>query len=392
MKKKMEYRVVLHFPTDYKINSMYLLGFCRYARTYGMPWKILKLLGDSASRMKTMCRCVRTWRPDAFVGDVGRADLAARAASFGIPFVNIYGGMPYPGLYQVGVDNEDIGRTAARYLHSMGFKNFAFFCTFKEGFPEGRWAGFKSFIEERKAKLFRFDMERASDGPAKYRSKFIYTFDPKLYAWLESLPRPVAIFAADDTRSSWVWEACNNIGFKVPEDVAILGVNNDTELCEQTVPPLSSIDIRCEKVGWEAAAMLRNLLDGAEIRSPLLLKSGAVVERQSTEFTAVKDKIVIAAIEYIRRKMSSSPRIDEIARHAGVSRAGLEVKFRAELGRSPFKEMRRIQMRKAKELLAETELTMKEVAELVGFKYGTQFNTEFKKNTGMTPGQFRKAT
>ncbi len=146
---KKEYRVAIHLPSNYRINDLYLLGIHRYLRAFNPPWKILKVYGTKESPVEVMRHCFRTWNPDAFIGDVGRDDLAAEAASYRIPFVNIYGGASYEGICQIGIDNEEIGRNAAQHLFSLGFNNYGFFCTFEGGFPEGRWFGFHSFLAER---------------------------------------------------------------------------------------------------------------------------------------------------------------------------------------------------------------------------------------------------
>ena len=361
------------------------LGIYRYARP-NRPWDFLNLdIGPAAYEQ------ARHWQPHGGIGRAGRADLTTAALSLRVPYVNLYGGNPFNRrLPQVGVDNRAIGRTGAHYLADLGFKHFAYFGLRADPASEDRSQAFVEALAERKLSADVMDYGRTYPE-IKIEAPFIHPEEPVLHRWLAQLPRPVGIFVCDDRRALLVSEACRHLGLHVPEEVAILGTGDHEVLCFEAFPPISSIRLPLEQEGYRAAELLDHLMKGGKTPTqPVLLQPGGITVRQSTDTLAVSDAQVASALRYIRENACQGIEVDMVARHAGLNRRYLERRFRAYIQRSPFQEIRRVQMERVKDLLVQTDLTIDAIADQTGFGGRTRLTVEFSKHEGTSPGAFRK--
>jgi LacI family transcriptional regulator len=213
----------------------------------------------------------------------------------------------------------------------------------------------------------------------------------ELTAWLESLEKPVGLMAANDARARHVLEACRAIGLRVPEDVAVLGVDNDDVICELTDPPLSSIEHGAASLGYQAAALLDQLMNG---KKPKHMSTGVppkeVVARRSTDILAIEDPEVAAAMAYLHENSCRPIRIADVVAAVQVSRSTLETKFKAVTGRTIHNEIRRLQIDSVRSLLATTDLPIKQIAAMAGFAHIHYMTTIFHQHTGWTPAEYRK--
>lgn len=360
------------------------LGIYRYARP-NRPWDFLNLdIGPAAYDS------ARHWQPHGGIGRAGRADFAAAARSLRVPFVNLYGGAPFKNLPQVGIDNQAIGRAGAEYLADLGFKHFAYFGLRGDPASDDRGRAFAQALAERKFKAEVIDFNRRYPE-VNIEAPLIHPEEPILHRWLAQLPRPVAIFVCDDRRALLVSEACRHLGLHVPEEVAILGTGDHEVLCFEAYPPLSSLRLPLEQEGYRAAELLEHLIKGGKPPAqPVLLQPGGITVRQSTDTLAVSDAQVAAALRYIREHACQGIEVETVARHAGLNRRYLERRFRAYIQRSPFQEIRRVQMERVKDLLAQTDLTIDAIADQTGFGGRTRLTVEFSKHIGQSPGAYRK--
>jgi LacI family transcriptional regulator len=188
-----------------------------------------------------------------------------------------------------------------------------------------------------------------------------------------------------------VLEACRTSGLRVPEDIAVLGVDNDEIMCELTTPPLSSIEQGAKSVGYGAAALLDRLMAGKQVRR--LCHSVApkgVIVRRSTNVLAIGDSDVAAAMAYIHEHACDPASVGDVLAAVGVSRSTLNVRFRAALGSTIHKEIRRVQIAKARELIATSDLPLKQVALVCGFVHVHYMTALFHRHTGWTPAEYRK--
>jgi LacI family transcriptional regulator len=218
------------------------------------------------------------------------------------------------------------------------------------------------------------------------------TVSPAMLAWLMSLPKPAGVFCSTDNRGAEVLEVCRLTGIRVPEDVCVLGVDNDELVTKVTHPPLSSIALPTHKIGFEAVRLLDELMAGGEApKEPILLPPTGVVARQSTNLLSIPDDDVLAAVRYIREQVHRQVTVRDLLRAVPVNRRYLERKFKQHLGRTPLQEIRRVRLEKAKQLLSGTDLSMPAVARRSGFPNAARLANVFRDGTAMTPTQYRKA-
>jgi len=207
---------------------------------------------------------------------------------------------------------------------------------------------------------------------------------------LKPLPKPIAIMACNDMRALQVIGAAHSTGFLVPEEVAILGANNDLIRCDLADPALSSVAPNAFQSGFRAANMLRDMLAGRRPKElDQRVEAIGVVTRHSTDVLAVEDRNVVSALSFIREEACNGISVDLVLQHAHTSRSQLERKFRQHIGRSPQAEIRRVQLKKIRQLLLETDFPLKRIAELTGFEHMEYMCVLFKRLTGESPGTFR---
>lgn len=212
----------------------------------------------------------------------------------------------------------------------------------------------------------------------------------RLEKWLQKLPKPIGILAHNDVRGRHVVDACRRLGIGIPDEVAVLGVDNESPHCEMCNPPLSSIATDAERVGYVAGELLNQLMNG-EQPSPhrVLIPPLGIVVRQSTEVTATTDAHVAKAVRFIRQHASEEIDVGDVLQHVGISRTALDKRFLAALGHTPHEEIRRVRLKRARELLAESDLKLETIAERCGFRHGEYLGAVFRTEFGQTPGEFR---
>jgi LacI family transcriptional regulator len=216
-------------------------------------------------------------------------------------------------------------------------------------------------------------------------------FESALRKWLSGLAKPIALFAANDLSAHQVAEACLDLGLSVPEEVAILGVDNDVLLCESATPPLSSVDPGFQRVGFEAARLMDRLLAGeAAPEEPIVLEPVGIVTRRSSEAIPIEDRGFVRALVLLRQRACEPVSVDMVVREARISRRRLEQRCREVLGRTPHDEIVRVQMEKAQRLLAESQVKIEQVARLCGYVHTQNFYRAFRKEMGMTPASYRR--
>ncbi len=278
------------------------------------------------------------------------------------------------GLPWVGSDHTAIGKMGGAHLIERGFRHFAF-CGFTgELWSRQRGAGFFNVV--RPSAVTTAVYETPWRGPETPR----WDQDiEQIVKWIKSLPKPVAIMSCNDVRGLHVLDACSRAGLLVPEEVAVVGVDDEDTMCELCSPPLSSVAPNPEGIGY-AEAPSKERISVSPIR---------VSCRQSSDTMAVADWAVASAARYMRELASQGCRVDDVLAKIHMSRAALEKRFRKHLNRSPKQEIQRIRLERIKQLLVETDLTLERIAELVGFEHPEYMSVLFKRETGQTPGRYR---
>jgi LacI family transcriptional regulator len=358
-----------------------LRGIKRYAET-APHWSFLSVSPDRHS-----LRTLHSLRPSAVIAHIFSEELARGLSRLGVAVVNVCGVLPEAPAPRIGVDDPQCGALAAEHLLERGLRHFGFIGHRDHGYSVRREAGFREAVE------------RAAAGVRSYYEPGQRPFDPmgRLWAqdravqqWVRALPKPVGIFAPNDIWGVQLTEVCLRAGLHVPEDVAILGVDDDDLLCEFARPSLSSIALPTQRIGYEAAAELDRLLTGKHLRTrPLLLPPLGAIARRSTDILAVEDEDVVAALRFIRAHGHKPIRVSDLLQEVPASRRFLERRFRKVLGRSILEEIRGVHVERARQLLAQTDLPLYAVAARAGFTDGKQFSTVFRKIMAMTPSAFR---
>jgi LacI family transcriptional regulator len=292
-----------------------------------------------------------------------------------------------PRIPQVALDEISIGNVAANHLLECGLRNFGYFGPPWGGPTSGQEGGFRQALQHLSHEVAVCYVRPSGENPIGG------TFaSPKhVRQWLAKLPKPAGVFAPNDIWALWLCGICKQEGFKVPEDIAILGAGDDELMCELARPSLSSVAIPAERIGYEAAAMLDRLMnrDGVPDKSFLLPATG-VVTRQSTDVLAVTDPDLVRAVNYMRSHISESIAVEDVLQHVHISRSSFEKKFHEALGRSPAQEIRRMRVAMAKTLLTGTGMKIESIARHCGFSRRELFSRAFHQAAGMTPADFRR--
>jgi LacI family transcriptional regulator len=213
----------------------------------------------------------------------------------------------------------------------------------------------------------------------------------RMTRWIESLPRPVGIMACYDIRAQQLLDICRELSIAVPEEIAVIGVDNDRLLCDLCDPPLSSVAPDTHRTGFIAASLLDKQMAGetVECRAVLIPPIG-VETRQSTDVMAIDDPHIVSTLRFIRQNACSGIQVRDLLARVPLSRRVLESRFKERIGRTPHEEITRIRMERVKTLLLETDLPLAAIAKRTGFNYIEYLNEAFKKWVGTTPGKYRK--
>jgi len=355
----------------------YVRGVLRGIRNYArprMPWRLVvhSPVKDSAARL-------RSNRPAGIIGLLSNTDFAQPVLELGIPTISISNGSGDVACPRVGVDDVAVGELAARHLIERGYRTLGFVGNHTQAFSQQRGQGFRNALTASGRTCFWFEMPEGNWRQA-------------LEQWLLMLPKPAGILACNDLRALSLTDICYEIGIRIPEELAVLGVDDDDLMCELAHPSLSSIKIPSERIGYEAAALLEQIMAGhTPPQRPVLLPPIGVVTRQSTSLLAMPDADVASAVRFIREHIAEPIGIEDILRSVPISRRSLERKFQTLLGRTPLDEIRRTRIEHAKELLATTPMAVADIAKHAGFQGPERFAAVFKQFTGNTPTEFRRA-
>lgn len=326
-------------------------------------------------------------RCDGYLAHVFTRPLAKALIRLRKPVINVAGVLPDVPIPRIAVDHGEVGRQAARHLLERGLRQFGFVGYLKHDFSVKREEGFREILEAAGTTLpaFHERTSRVQDPTGAWR------WNQPLMDWLKSLPKPVGVLASNDVQASQVSEFCRQLKLLVPDQVAIVGVDDDDVLCDLSRPSLSSVALPGERIGYEASRLLDQWLGGSPPQQRLIvLPPAGVVVRQSSDLLAVPDPDVREAVQFIQRRAHQEIHVEDVLRHVPVARRTLERRFRKSLQRSISEEIRRVHLNRSRQLLVDTELPIAAVARMSGFHDGRQLSIQFRQATGKTPSEFRR--
>jgi LacI family transcriptional regulator len=324
------------------------------------------------------------WHGDGIVARLENEQIAAVVSRLGLPTIDTSAARLIPDIPYVETDDAAIARLAAAHLCEVGLRHFAF-C----GDRRFKWSD---------NRLYHFEQEMAVRGhtvdvcllPATGRRRGGDDEADRIGRWVESLPKPVGVFACYDALGRRLIDVCHARSIAVPDQVAVLGVDDDELLCRLTTPPLSSVIPDARGAGRLAAELLDRMLDGQHVAVEHLLKPRGVAIRRSTDVLSVDDPLVAEAARFIRAHVPQGIKVEDVTTAMQVSRRVLEQRFLRALGRTPHDEILRIQFRMVEDLLRNSDLKLATIAVRCGFKHPEYMTAAFTKRYGVSPKEWRR--
>jgi LacI family transcriptional regulator len=358
-------------------------GIARYAEEHG-PWSIYF---DERGLCDPLPHWLKNWRGDGIISRTTHKRDMVKLLAARLPVVELF---PNPALDVplVRPDEEALARLAAEHFLDRGLRNLAFFCTDQAHWTRCRCQTFQRVLQERGYGCHTFSAVHERH-PAGKKPRPID--DRKVIRWVQGLPKPCGVFCASDIHAMQLTRSCRTCGILVPEQIAVLGVDNDPVICGVCFPRLSSIELGSARIGYEAAALLDRLMAGqAPPNEGVCVEPVQVITRQSTDTLAIEDPDMAQAARLIREQACRRLQVSHVADALGLSRRVLEQRFRVALHRNPKEEIVRVQMERAKMLLSTTDMAVALVAKKSGFTSMAYFSRAFRQQVGSTPRAYRK--
>ncbi|HEV2294919.1 MAG TPA: substrate-binding domain-containing protein [Tepidisphaeraceae bacterium] len=355
-------------------------GMAAYSVEHG-PWRFIPLQAPTGLLPATL----REFRADGTIVRVLTDRMTHLLLESGVPTVNL-GLDERCELPSVALDDIEVGRIAGNHLLQEDLASFAYCGVPWLWYSEPRSVGFCDTIRAAGRTCASFDAPPHPTRSARGAE------EARLEQWIVSLRKPVGVMACDDARARQVALACQRAGLRIPGDVAIVGAGNDPMICEITDPPLSSVALAAERVGYEAARKLAQLMNAqpAPAERTKIIPPVGMVARFSTHVTSTEDADVAQAMNFIRDHVQAGITVEDVLRAIPLSRRTLELRFRSAIGRSPAEEIRRVRIERAKRLLVDTDAGMAGVAQASGFSSANQLCETFRREAGLSPTRYRK--
>jgi LacI family transcriptional regulator len=372
-------KIALLIETSREFGRSFLYGVARYSRTHG-PWVFYKETGG----LERSIPKIKNWGADAVMSRTIKN--TEQLHSLNIPIIYIIHqeikDSPYPSVV---TNSETIAQMAAEHFLDRGFQNFAYcgFDTMSWSVQRGRFFG--QFI-----KKAGFDVSYYTQPASKLLQRW-ENEQAHLADWLKKLPKPVAVMACNDDRGQHVIEACKMVNIKIPEEVVVLGADNDVLVCDLCEPPLSSIALNTEKAGYDSAELLDELMHGEKMTGQqIVVEPTHIVTRRSTDVLSIQDPDVAEALRFIRNNCRNQITVEDVVNALPISRRVLEKRFRKLLNRSVLEEIRKARTDAAARMLVETEMSISQIAEKLGYTETAHLSRYFHKEKGVSPIAFRK--
>ncbi len=322
------------------------------------------------------------WQGDGIIARIENQDIANAVQAARVPAVDVSSARLVPDLPWVETDDVAIARLACDHLRERGFRRFAY-C----GDARFQWSTWR---QEAFVGALRALGHDCAVFPTR-RKEEPYRELARLGAWIAALPKPVGMMACYDLRGRQVLDACREAEIAVPDEVAVVGVDDDELICELCDPPLTSVQPEAVRTGYEAARLLDGLMSGADpCERTVRVPPRGVATRRSSEVLAIDDAEISTLVRFIRDNACDGIDVGTLLLRTTLTRRVLENRFKALFGHTPHEQILRVKLARVKELLRDTDLPLTAIAERSGFIHAEYLSVVFKKKVGVTPSAFRE--
>lgn len=331
---------------------------------------------------------LREWRGDGIIARIETDEIGRALQLLKIPIVDLSAARRIKNIPWADTDDAAIAKLAIDHFLDRGFSNVAFCGDAGFAWSNSRRNFFRSLALDAGCEYFEHQVAHRYDPAFSWENVRL-----ALSSWIRALPTPIAIMTCHDYLGKHLLDLCRSLQISVPEEVAVLGVDDDRLLCSLCTPSLSSIAPNTFQTGFEAAELLQQMMAGAvDTASTRLVTQPIGVElRESTDTMAIPDPDVTKSLVFIRRNALRGIQVGDVLKVVSISRRSLEHKFQKYLGHSPHEEILRIRMARIKELLIKSGDSIHSIAQRTGFAHPEYMTAAFKKIHGITPTEYRES-
>jgi LacI family transcriptional regulator len=381
-------RVALLIESSRNYGRGILRGIAKYSHLHG-PWSCFTEERELHSGIPDW---LKHWKGHGIIARIEDKRAANALLRLGLPVVDVLGNARFKGIPTFDTDAGEVARLAAGFFLQAGFRHFAF-CGYRNiPFSDRRLAAFVDCLKGHGHKVRVFSPPPSFRQPSDIQAVERRGLDGEnaIAAWLRKQPHPLALFACNDVCGQQVLNACREHEIKVPDEVAVMGVDNDDVLCSLCEPPLSSVEPDTERLGAEAAALLDALMAGKRAKSEWVkIPPLRVVERASTDVVAIEDALTVQAVRFIRDHVDEGISVKDVLANVGRSRTDLEQRFHRWLKTSVRVEIIRRRLDRVCSLLQRADLSLEEIGRRTGFSTTAHLCRLFQNRLGQTPTQYR---
>jgi len=390
MKRNKPFRVAVLVESSRGYGRGLLVGIAKYIRDHE-PWIVSRREHKLEDEIPEW---FKHWKGDGLITRLDNPELPPYLKRLRIPIVflrNVPAGLKAPAVL---LNDLSVVKLGFEHLRERGFQHFGFCGLNGADYSDARREAFSRLVRDAgfHCHIFESRTRPRFDTVVGYERYGLLKESRELERWVRSLPKPAGVMACNDLRGEKVLMACRAAGVAVPDEMAVVGVDNDEVLCDFSNPPLSSVMPNTRRTGYEAAALLHRMMLGEKVtRRTYHVEPAGLATRRSTEVLAIEDLQVALAARFIRDHACKGPGITvhDVARAAALSERTLERRFYKILRHSPKEEILRVRLNRAKQLLTETDFSLATIGEMIGLEHTEYLSRIFKKKTGMTPGKFR---
>lgn len=380
-------KIILLTDFGEEYGTSLLKGITRYSQKYG-PWVFCRMPGyyRETKGMDGIVKWAKDWKANGILGQFYNDSNIEKLWNEGIAVVAQDFKERHASIPNITGDYFKTGRMGAEYFLRKGFENFAFY-----GFKNIVWSrersqGFEKRVNEEGYKVHYFEHKR------QFKSRELWYYKPSaLSKWLKALPKPIALMACDDNQGMHITEACRLTNIRIPEEVAVLGVDNDEMLCNLSDPPLSSIGLDTIKGGYEAARLMHTMIKSKNKEFyDIVVEPTQIITRNSTDIYAAKDEYVGMGLKFIHNNIENNLKVADVLEQVPLSRRSLEKRFLQVTGYPVYEYIFNLRIEKFTQKLLETDLSVFEIAVDLGLNDAKNIARQFRQIKGCTPSEYRK--